>query len=43
MLLHGIEKKAFLENAGVLAHPAHLDNKVSESASTASWPIGPFR
>ena len=27
MILHGIEKKAFLENADVLTHPAHLDNK----------------
>src|SRR5437667_9652553 len=27
MILHGIEKKAFLENADVLTHPAHLDAK----------------
>src|SRR6266487_39137 len=27
MILHGIERKAFLENADVLTHPAHLDNK----------------
>jgi type I restriction enzyme M protein len=27
MILHGIEKKAFLENSDVLADPAHLDNK----------------
>ncbi len=27
VILHGIEKKAFLENADVLTHPAHLDNK----------------
>ncbi len=27
MILHGIEKKAFLENADVLTHPAHLDGK----------------
>jgi type I restriction enzyme M protein len=27
MILHGIENKAFLENADVLTHPAHLDNK----------------
>lgn len=27
MILHGIEKKAFLENTDVLTDPAHLDNK----------------
>ncbi len=27
MILHGIEKKAFLENTDVLHDPAHLDNK----------------
>lgn len=26
MILHGIEKKAFIENADVLTHPAHIDN-----------------
>jgi type I restriction enzyme M protein len=27
MILHGIERKAFVENADVLTHPAHLDDK----------------
>ena len=27
MILHGIEKKAFIENDDVLTHPAHLDSK----------------
>jgi type I restriction enzyme M protein len=27
MILHGIERKAFVENADVLTHPAHLDQQ----------------
>ncbi|HEY0073120.1 MAG TPA: class I SAM-dependent DNA methyltransferase, partial [Abditibacteriaceae bacterium] len=27
MILHGVKRKAFIENADVLSHPAHLDDK----------------